>query len=321
MSFTKRQEQFIKQVQNECTVLDADQGIYFARELELIDKTMYEVKLPDLEAESLLPRRKSIPLGPEAYTTRLFDGKGEAIPSNGGEDAVPMVDVSGEEVSEVMQSWALGYGWSLDELDKARFTGMPLDTMRAERVRRGLAEKLNMMALTGYAARGIKGLFKLANTLSYTVPATGTGSATTFESKTADQCLIDLTGIVDSIPNNTVDIEGGANKAMSLLIPKAKLRVLSTKFFTNTTDDVLSRFKRIRPNVSLAGANYLDTAGSGSGTRMMAYDPQSVEWLVCLPFQQMQVQQNGFRFSIPCRARGGGVHTQYPKSISYGDGI
>lgn len=315
-----RQAQFLQMVQKNLT-LDADQSIYFARELELIDRTMYQAKYPDLEAEGLLPRRKPVPLGPDTYTWRMFDGNGEAVPSSGSETQVPMVDVNGDEQSEKLQGWALGYGWSLDELDKARFTGMPLDTMRAERVRRGLAEKLNMMALTGYSKKGIKGLFNLASTLTYTVPATGSGSTTNFENKTAEQILIDLFGMVDAIPNNTIDIEGGMNKPMSLLLPKSKTRVISTKRLVNLSETAMEHFKKQRPNITIVGANYLDTAGAGSGTRAVVYDPQMVEWITCLPFQQLPVEQEGMRFNIACRARGGGVFTQYPKSVLYADGI
>lgn len=316
----KRQQHFMDMVARGCR-LDADQGVYFARELEIIDRTMYEIKLPALEAEQLLPRRKPVPLGPEELTWRMFDGKGEAEPSSGGEEATPMVDVSADESTEKLQSWRLGYGWTLDELDKARFTGMPLDTMRAERVRRGLDEKLNLMALKGYAPKGIKGLFNLANTLTYSVPTTGTAGGTSFESKTAENCLIDLFGMVDGIPNSTIDIEGGNGKAMTLLLPKSKVRVLSTKRLANLERTVLEHFKIQRPNITIAGANYLDTAGSGSGTRAVVYDPQMVEWVTCLRFQQLPVEQKGMRFNVPCRARGGGVFTQYPKSVMYADGI
>lgn len=317
----KRQAAFLAQVTKACINLDADQGIYFARELEQIDRTMYEVKRPDLEAQMLLPHRVQLPVGADQHTWRLFDGTAEAKESSGGETGVPMVDMSGGEQSEKIQGWSLGYGWSLDELDKARLTGRPLDTQRAMLVRRGLDEKLNKMALLGYSPKGIVGLFNLAGTLSYVVPADGTAGAQTAESKSADLCIRDLCAMVDSIPNATLDIEGGANVRVRLLGPKSKLRTLSTKFFANTTDDVLTRFKRIRPNVELMGANYLDTAGAASAPRWVVYDPPQVSWLVCLPFQQMPVEQEGMRFNIACRAIGGGCFTQYPKSISYADGF
>lgn len=314
--------------------LDADQTIFFARELELIDRTMYEVKYPDLEADMLLPTKKSIPLGVDTYTWRLFDGVGEAQPSSSSEEAVPMTDVSGSEQSDKLQSFALGYGWSLDELDSARFAGMPLDTMRAERCRRKLAEQLNKMALLGYSARGIKGLFNLANTLTYTVPATGAGGAGSSKKwvdKTSAQILLDLFSMVDGIPNATIDIEGGANKPMRMIMPKSYRRLLSTIFITlggvTTAQTVLEAFQRQRPNVEIVGANYIDTAGAltASGTqtaaRIVVYDPSMVTHLVCLPFQQMPVEQKGFRFAIPCRCRGGGVITQFPKSVLYADGM
>lgn len=321
MKMTERQQQFLDHVRKACIRLDADQGIYFARELEQIDRTMYTTKRPQLEAEQLLPSRIQLPVGMDTHTWRLFDGTAEARESAGASTGVPMVDISAGEQTEKVQGWELGYGWSLDELDKARAVGRPLDSSRADLVRRGLAERLNYMALLGYAAKGIKGLFNLAGTLSYVVPADGTGAAQTAESKSADLCLRDLCGMVDAMPNNTLDIEGGANVRVRLLGPKSKLRTLSTKFFANTTDDVLTRFKRIRPNVELMGANYLDTAGASSAPRWVAYDPPQVSWLVCLPFQQMPVEQKGMRFDIACRAIGGGVFTQYPKSISYADGF
>lgn len=311
--------------------LDADQTIFFARELELIDRTMYEVKYPDLEAEMLLPNRKSVPLGVDTYTWRLFDGKGEAQPSSSSEDAVPMTDVSGSEQSDKLQSFALGYGWTLDELDAARYAGMPLDTMRADRCRRKLAEQLNKMALLGYSPRGIKGLFNLANTLTYTVPTTGTGSSKKWADKTGAQILLDLFSMVDGIPNSTIDIEGGANKPMRMLMPKSYRRLLSTIFYTVsgvvTAQTILEAFQRQRPNVEIVGANYIDTAGALSpsstqtAARIVVYDPSMVTWLTCLPFQQMPVEQKGFRFAIPCRSRGGGCITQFPKSLLYADGM
>lgn len=311
--------------------LDADQTIFFARELELIDRTLYEVKYPELEAEMLLPSRKSIPLGVDTYTWRLFDGKGEAVPSSSSEDAVPMTDVSGSEQNDKLQSFALGYGWTLDELDSARFAGMPLDTMRADRCRRKLAEQLNKMALLGYSPKGIVGLFNLANTLTYTVPTTGTGSSKKWSDKTSAQVLLDLFTMVDSIPNNTIDIEGGANKPMRMAMPKSYRRLLSTIFIqlggVTTAQTVLEAFQRQRPNVEIVGANYLDTAGALSpsstqtAARIVVYDPSQVTWLKCLDFQQMPVEQRAFRFAIPCRCRGGGVITQFPKSVLYADGM
>lgn len=314
--------------------LDADQTIYFARELELIDRTMFETKYADLEAEMLLPNRKSIPLGADAYTWRMFDSNGEAVPSSSSENAVPLVGESGGEQSDKLQSFALGYGWTLDELDAARFTGMPLDSMRANTTRRKLAEALNKMALLGYAPRAIKGLFNLASTLTYTVPATGAGGAGSSKKwvdKTGQQILLDLFSLVDGIPNATLDIEGGANKPMRMIMPKSYRRLLTTVYMTlggvTTAETILQTFQKQRPNVEIVGANYVDTAGALSpsatqtAARVVVYDPNMVTWLTCLPFQQMPIEQKGFRFAIPCRCRGGGVITQYPKSVLYADGM
>jgi hypothetical protein len=309
-------------------ILDSTQSIFFARQLEMIEGKLYETKYPELEAEMLLPNRVQVPAGVDKYTWRMFDGKGgNAVPMAGHEDGAPTVDVDGEESSTSLQSWVAGYRYNVEEIAAASFAGMPLEQMRAQRARRKLAEILNNMALRGDAVTGvktgIKGLFNLANTLTYSVPTTGSGSTKTWSTKSADNILIDLFGMVDSIPNNTLDLEGGAGVRLNLVMPKANLRLISTVRLGTSAQDttVLEFFKRQRPNVNIMGANYLPTAGSGSVSRTVCYDPTQVSWLGSIPFEQMPVEQEGFSFVINCRARGGGVITPYPKSVIYGDGM
>ena len=52
----------------------------------------------------------------------------------------------------------------------------------------------------------------------------------------------------------------------------------------------------------------------------MVYDPQEVQWLVAMPFEQLPMEQKGFRMVVNCRMRAGGVKCLFPKSIIYGDG-
>ncbi len=304
-------------------VLDATQSIFFARQLELIESKNYQTKYPDLEAEQLLPNRIQVPAGVDKYTWRLFNGRGEAVPMAGNEDGAPQADVDGAESSTVLMSWVSGFGYNVEEIAAAAFAGMPLEQMRAEVCRRKLAEALNKMALLGNANRGITGLFNQAGTQTYSVPATGASSGTLWTSKTADQVLLDMFSMVDSLPNNTIDIEGGATRPLTFLMSKASMRLISTLRLGTSAQDttVLEFFKRQRPNVTLGGANYLPTAASGGLPRAMVYDPAQVSWLVSIPFEQMPVQQEGFRFNINCRSRGGGVVTPFPKSIIYADSM
>ena len=313
----------IKLPQN-CT-LDAAQGVFFSRQLEEIESQLYKVKYPDLEAEMFLPRRKQMGMGVDKLTSKMIDGRGKAVPFAGHEEGAPVADIDGDEASFLMQSWVLAYQYNLEEIEKAQQAGVPLEAERAEIVRRGLAEAMNNMALLGDAVAGvkpgIKGLFNQASTLTYTVPATGTGATKTWSTKAVADVLIDLFGLVDGIPLGTLDVEGGPSKPLVMLTPKANVRLLSSlrlDSVNNTT--VLEFFLKQRPNVSIKGANYLPTAGAAGVPRTMVYDPSQVEWMVAMPFEQLPVEQKGYRFVTNCRARGGGVRCLFPKSIIYGDG-
>lgn len=304
-------------------VLDSAQSIFFSRQLEQIETTLHKVKYPDLEAERLLPNRIQVPAGVTKFTWRLFDERSKAEPMSGHEDGAPIGDVDADEQSTYLMSWAAGFAYNIDEIAAASFAGMPLEQMRADAARRRLALALNGMALTGYAAKGIEGLFNISNTLTATLAADGTGASKLWSTKTADQVLRDLFQIVDTMPNSTLDIEGGSSTPLNLLITKANMRLISTlRLGTSAQDTTVAEFfKRQRPNVSIMGANYLPTAGAGGTiSRAVCYDPSQVSWLVSVPFEQMPVEHKGFRFVVNCRSRGGGVITPYPKSVLYADG-
>lgn len=304
-------------------ILDAAQSVFFSRELEQIESKLYKVKYPDLEAEFFLPNRLQLPAGVDKYTWRLFDERSKAVPMAGHEDGAPVADVDGDESSTSMMSWAAAFAYNVEEIATAAHAGMPLEQMRAEAARRRLALALNYMALLGYTKKSIYGLFNQTVSQTYTTPATGTGSSKLWSTKSADQILVDMFGMVDGIADNTLDIEGGANKALSLLVTKPNLRLISTKRLSTSVSDttVLEFFLKQRPNVSVKGANYLPTAGSIADSRTVCYDPTQVTWLGSIPFEALPVEQKGFRFVTNCRARGGGVITPFPKSIMYGDGM
>lgn len=315
-----------KMARNSKPVLDAAQSVFFARELEHIETRLYKVKYPDLEAEMLLPNRIMLPAGVDKYTWRLFDENQKAVPMAGHEDGAPVGDVDGDEQSVPLQSWAAAYAYNIDEIAAAAHAGMPLEQMRADAARRRLALAINTMALLGDSAAGvkagIKGLFNQSGTLVETIAADGTGSSKLWSTKTADLVLRDLFQIADSAANNTLDIEGGVSRSLNLIMPKANLRLIDKlRLSTSTSDTTVGEFfRKQRPNVKLMGANYLPTAGASAASRTICYDPAQVSWLGSIPFEQMPVEQKGFRFVTNCRARGGGVVTPYPKSIVYADG-
>lgn len=291
--------------------LDDAQGLFFSNELKQIEAKMFEQKFPDLEAEKLLPSRIQVDPAFDSYEFRKMDMRGEAVALSGKEDGVPRVDFDADKSEEKLQEWGLGFSFSIFEIQKAARLGMNLSNLGAMAVRRGLAEKLNYMALLGMSSRGITGLFNQSGTTTASTTGTAWGSAS------STNILDDMFAMVDTAPNNTYDIES----PRVLLLPKTNLRIIEKKVRDSAADSttVLEFFKKARPNVTIMGANYLDDAGTAGKPLAVAYDPAQVHWLVSVPFVALAPQEDGFNIKVNCYAKGGGVVTAYPKSITYGD--
>jgi hypothetical protein len=300
--------------------LDAVQSVIFARELEEIDAQSYDVKYASLEAFELVP---TMPLSPgtETYTYRQFDGRAIATMTSNYASGSPRADVSGLEFTSSVRSIRNSYGYNVQEIRAAAEAKRPLENMRAVSARRGINEKINRTALLGDAAHNIIGLFNQPNAQTFVVPAVGTGSSKLWTTKTADQILDDLYGIVDQIPTTTAEVE----RPTRLLMPYANLRFISRKR-TGTGDGnltVLQCFRENRPQVEVRGALFLDTAGAAGVSRMVAYDPkpENLQLLLPIPFESFPPQLHGMEYVVENHARMGGVVNRYPLAMCYGDGI
>lgn len=302
-------------------LLKQDAAIFFARELEEIDSQLYDVKYAELEVFQLVSPKK-LDEAVEQYTYRQYDGRGVAKMTSNYADGSPRSDVSGAEFTSKVRSIRASYGYNIQEIRAARREGRPLENMRAIQCRRAVNEKINKVGLLGDAEHNLIGLFNQPNVQTYTVPATGTGSTTTWTTKTGEQILTDLYGIVDQVPDTTNEVE----KVTRLLIPYNRYRLINSKKAYSdgsSAESVLKVFQRERPEVTIRGALFLNTAGAGGTARMIGYnpDPTYVELLLPIPFESFPPQLHGMEYVVECHARMGGVVNRYPLAMIYGDGI
>ncbi len=300
--------------------LDAAQSVFFSRQLEEIDATLYNVKYGQLEALELLTPKPVSP-GAESHTYRQFDRRGMAEITSNYANQSKRVDVEGKEYTSYLRSMRLSFGISIQEIRNAQHAGTDLDMMRVMAARRGIDEKLNQIALLGSTEHNLYGLYTQPNASTYTVIADGTGSSALWSTKTADLILRDMFGIVDSIPTTTNEVE----HPKRLLLPHSRLRLIQTKRMGagDGVLTVLGFFQVARPGIEVRGALFLDTAGATATARMVAYDPDvmNVRWLVAVPFESFPQQLVGMEYVTECHARCGGVIMSYPLTMAYGDGI
>lgn len=301
--------------------LDANESIHFARQLEFIKSQAYDVKRPQLSALQLFPVDSSVPAGAETLTYRQYDQVGMAKVIANYADDLPRADVTAKEFTSPIRSVGISYGYSVQEIRASAFAGTSLDAKKMRAAQRGHEMKINQLAWNGDAASGIPGFLTNANIPEYTVINDGTGSTKTWSTKTADQILRDMNGIVNSV----FTVTKGVHRPNELWIPQAQYALISSTARSSTGDTTILEFflqanpfvERVIPVVELTGA------GTGGIDVMVAAENNAENFQLVIPmaFMQHAPQLDNLEYKVPCESRCGGVIMPYPLAFAWGEGI
>jgi len=302
---------------------------FLIRQASLIEPTAYAMRYQEIQYASLIPVDTSAPEWIQSVTYFSMDGVGKAEWFNGNAQDVPKVELTREKFETSVSMAAIGYGYTLEELGTAQLLGMNLSSDKATLARRIAEEKIDAVAFVGDTAKGLTGLVNSSTPTATTAPADGTGSATTFASKTPDQVLRDINGQLTGIFTGTL----GAEIADTILLPYSVLLDLSTRRIDAVNQTTILEWVE-RNNIytrttgqalTIRGVfGYLDTAGAGGTKRMVAYrrSPEVLKMHLPMPFRFMQPWQTGpIKFDVPGIFRVGGVDIRRPKAVRYLDGI
>ncbi len=316
---------------NAIIMQDAQQAAmsFLIRQASLIEPTVYAMRYQDIQYPALIPVDTSAPEWIQSVTYFSMDAVGQAQWFNGNAHDVPKVELTREKFETSVSMAAIGYGYNLEELGTAQLLGMNLTADKASSARRIAEEKIDQVAFVGDTGKGFSGLVNTSSVTATTAPADGTSSATTFVSKTPDQILRDINGVLTGIFTGTL----GAEIADTLLLPYSVLLDLSTRRIDAVNQTTILEWveknniytRTTGQPLTIRGVfGYLDTAGAGSTKRMVAYrrSPEVLKMHIPMPFRFLPVWQTGpMRFDVPGIFRLGGVDIRRPKSVRYLDGI
>lgn len=302
---------------------------FLVRQASLIEPTVYAMRYQEIQYPQLVPVDTSAPDWIQSVTYFSMDGVGQAQWFHGNANDVPKVELTREKFETGVSMAAIGYGYTLEELGTAQLFNMNLSADKATLARRIAEEKIDAVAFVGDTTKGFSGLVNASTPTATTAPADGTGSATTFVSKTPDQVLRDINGQITGTFTGTL----GAEMVDTILLPYSVLLDLSTRRIdaVNQTT-ILEWIERNNIYTRLTGQpllirglfGYLDTAGSGGTKRMVAYrrSPEVLKMHVPMPFRFLPAFQTGpIKFDVPGIFRIGGVDIRRPKAVRYLDGI
>ena len=301
--------------------LDAQESVFFTRELEYVKARTYDMKHRNLKAFELFPVSFEAPSGSTQITFRKYTDIGFAKIVQDYAKDFPRVDIYGEEETIKVRALGASYGYSIPEIRRSMIAGKQLDVRRASAARKAIDTLMNKLAFEGDSDFNIQGFINYPGITEYTVPNDGTGTSKLWTTKSADLIVRDLAGLVNAVVSTTNEVE----LPNTLILPVARyLLIANTRMGDGSDKSILRFFLDNNPHIDqIVAVPELAGAGVGATNRMMAYvrDEEHVTLEIPQAFEQLPEEQKGMEFSVACHAETAGVVVYYPMSVAYGDGI
>lgn len=298
--------------------MDANESMFFARQLEFIRPKALQTKRAPLSALALLPVSTDIPAGAKTHTYRMWDGVGLAKIIANYADDMPRVAVYGKEFTGKIRGVGVSYGWSYEDIRAAQMAGVNLNADQQMMAARAHDEELNRIAFFGDVEYDLPGFLTNPNIPFYVLPNDGTGPSRNLMTKTPDQIIRDLNAIVNSVKTTTKNI----HQPNGLWLPQDVYTYLDTTprgQYSEVT--ILGAFKKNQPNVSVLPVLELATAGAGNSRRIVCgeFNRENVRVEVPMSFMQHPPQLRNLEFMVPCESRTGGTVVPYPLAFTFAD--
>jgi len=299
--------------------MDANESMFFARQLEYIRPQAYQMTRVALSALTLFPISTDIPAGAKSHTYRMWDTVGMAKIISNYADDLPRAGVFAKEFTGYIRSIGISYGYTVQDIRAAQFAGVNLDTAEQAAAKRGHDETINKIAWNGDATANLPGFLSNANISAVTVPADGTGSSKTFATKTPDQILRDLNSLVNSV----ITQSKGIHRPNQLWMPLEQYTYINSTIRGSMSDaTILEVFTRSNPGIKVIPVIELDGAGTAGADVMVALENNRENWRLEIPmaFLQHPPQLTNLEYTIPCESRCGGVIIPFPLAFAKGEG-
>lgn len=289
------------------------------RDLEAIDRTVYQAKEEELSARLVFRLKTDDPPGAESIGFDMITRRGAAkIFSYGGVDDVPLVDA--DVTRHVQRVYGIVLGMNVDVQSKraAQMAGRPIDTIKADACRRGIAEKENGFFYIGSAAYNAKGLTNATGIQVLAVPDNGQAvPSTLWEDKTGEEIVEDI-----RLARKKVNAQPGM-MADTLVLPPDQYedldRPVNAEHYEMTIRQWLKAqgwFKNIQREKSL------EAAGAAGVDCMVVCDSSVLQ--LSLPMdltRHPEVLMPNLASRINFEERTGGAVIRYPLGICRADGI
>lgn len=287
-----------------------------------IETQVNETVYPDIQYPALVPTDTSAHPFAQTVTYYSSDKFGAAKWINGNSDDIPLAGSEMTQFKTSVYTAGIGYGFGWEEVNVAMRLGQNLQATDAAAARRAYEEMVDGVVLRGDARKGFSGLLNYPGITAGAV-TTGNWAAATDE----DLILADINNLLLGVGTDTLF----TSLADTLLMSPGRLNLLATRRLGDTTMTIFEFIMKNNTYTAMTGqpltiraVRGLETAGSGSTQRMVAYrrSPDVLKFHLPMPHRFLPVFQDGpLHWVVPGVFRLGGLDIRRTKEVRYGDGI
>jgi len=289
--------------------LDVNETAFFLRELEYIKAQSYDVLKAPLTARDLFPISYEADPGATAITYSQYDTVGMAKVIANYADDLPMAEVKGKQITQLVREIGQAYQYNIKEIRKSQMSGKGLEQRKANAAVRGIEMKLNDLAFNG--GDGVQGFFDNTN-----IPSI---SGSDWDAATPAEIYADMQAAVTQV----IDTTNGVHVPNEIWLPAGRYaQVMSTRM-AEGTDTTIGQFAQMNLNITIRQCPNLKGIGAGDTDRMVVCENNGDNFTLEIPAELdfLPPQERNLSYIINGLLSTGGVIVYYPLAVLFVDGL
>jgi len=304
---------------------------FLTPQLFRVESEVYQIRYPSFDLAPLMFVNEDGDMWDVGTVFYAGDIAGSAQFIGGKARDIPYADISTSQYTQAYHLAAIGYEWSLQELQRAAKLGRNLGADKAAAATKVAAVFKFNIGMTGRApgaATSEKNITGLVNNPSVPTAnvASGTGGLT-WATKTPDEILKDVNEALAAPFNATKETQ----VANTLLLPTTAFQYIATariSAINMTILQFLQSANMVTANgggaLTIRASRVLETAGASNTRRMVAYDNSREVVQFHLPADHEFLdpfRKSSMSWEVAGLMNVGGTEIRLPKAMAYRDGF
>jgi len=314
---------------------DALSALWFARELENIDRRLHTQPRIPLVGLQIVPIDRTIPEWARTHRWQETSEYGEpVVVSEQTSASIPIVSMTRQEVTTTIDTYAIAWAWSQSDIETAARMGLPLSERLPMLARRVMDRRIDQTLLIGDTNTGALGILKQPG-VPIVAATTKTGGGVAWSAAAlGTEIIADLMALA-----NAVNLAQGVSRGKVVIVLDLQHDLILDRPMTGTGMTVTDNGSTIRSYIAknygdriatILGSPRNTTAGAGGVHRIMAMpafasEEEATEVVFGLLNKQFTPypgtwQDGGLLFKQIAVAKCGGCAVRNPEFLAYMDG-